>query len=61
MSIVTPIATMPMVEATVLIAVIVWGDQKFAVCSVKNSTTPSRPSAGASSRTFNSASSRDLR
>jgi hypothetical protein len=50
-----------MVEATVLIAVIVCGDQKFGVCSVKNSTTPSRPSAGASSRTFNSASRSDLR
>ena len=61
MSIVTPIATMPMVEATVVIAVIVCGDQKFGVCSVKNSTTPSRPRTGASSRTFNSASRSDMR
>ena len=51
-SIVTPTATMPMVEATVLIAVIVCGDQKFGVCSVKKSTTARRPRAGASSRTF---------
>ena len=46
MSMVTPMATMPMVDATVVIAVIVCGDQKFGVCSVKNSTTPSRPKTG---------------
>ena len=41
---------MPTVEAMLLIAVIVCGDQKFGVCTVKNSATAMRPSAGVSSR-----------
>jgi hypothetical protein len=52
---------MAMVEATVVIAVIVCGDQKFPVCAVKKRTTTRRPSAGGSSRTLRSDSPRDRR
>src|SRR5690348_7048030 len=52
---------MAMVEATVVIAVMVCGDQKFVVCAVKKRTTTRRPSAGGSSRTLRSDSVSDRR
>jgi hypothetical protein len=51
---------MPIVEATVEIAVIVCGDQKFVVWMVKKSATPIRPMAGASSGTLRRDSRTDL-
>ena len=47
---VIPTETMPTVAAMLEIAVMVCGDQKLAVCSVKKSATAIRPAAGVSSR-----------
>ena len=57
---VTPMATMPTVEAMVLIAVIVCGDQKFAVWIVKKSTTAMQPEAGRQLAAPSSDSTSDL-
>ena len=46
---VTPIDTIPTVAAMLLMAVIVCGDQKFAVCTEKKMATATKPSAGVSS------------
>ena len=56
---VTPIETMPTVAAMLLMAVIVCGDQKFAVCTEKKTATAISPSAGVSSGTRRSVDVRE--
>jgi hypothetical protein len=53
---VTATEVMAIVEATVVIAVIVCGDQKYGLRDVKKMTTATSPMAGANSRMLRSVS-----